>query len=95
MSARDAVEQLGARIGFGRLMQLAEEVWGERLNAQGLPPGARFAVGPCAGFMVPCTHPVLDQHGHCEVCCGSGRVTKWVAAMSTTAPAASREEGKL
>lgn len=84
MTARDQFEHqvvrfLGDQIGYGRTMQLAEEIWREKLTAQGLA-GGEHTTGPCAAFMVACSHPVRDANGHCEVCCGCGRVTKWVAA---------------
>lgn len=68
-----AVRQLGDRIGYGRIMQLAAQIWAEQ------QPGQQFAIGPAASAVVPCTHPVLDENRHCEVCCGAGHVTKWVA----------------
>ena len=73
MNERDAVKRLGDAIGYGYLMQLAEQIWGE------IQPGGQHTTGPAAFFMVPCSHPVLDAHGLCEVCCGAGRVTRWVA----------------
>lgn len=77
-SEEAAVRRLGDAIGYGRMMQLAEQIWRAKLVADGLPPGGEITTGPCAVFMVPCPHPVLDSNGHCEVCCGAGRVTKWV-----------------
>ena len=78
MTEREAVERIGAQIGYGRLMDLAEQVWGERLATEGRA-GGQHTVGPCADFIVPCTHPVRDVNDPCGVCCGSGRVTRWVA----------------
>jgi hypothetical protein len=78
------VRDLGDRIGYGRLMQLAQQCWREWAVARGLP-GSEFAIGPCAAFMVacPCPEGGLDASGHCEWCCGSGRVTERVLkAMS-------------
>lgn len=73
------VRTLGDEIGYGRLMQLAEQLWRAKAASQGLPPGGEITNGPCAAFMVPCPHTVKDANGHCEICCGCGRVTKWVA----------------
>lgn len=73
------VSDLCEQIGYGRVMQLAEELWGAKARADGIP-GSEITTGPCAVMMVPCPHPVRDDNGHCEVCCGAGRVTKWVAA---------------
>jgi hypothetical protein len=73
------VRQLGDRIGYGRLMQLAEEQWRAVLVDSGLE-GGEFSVGPCAAELVPCPCPPADADhaGHCPWCCGVGRVTKRV-----------------
>lgn len=72
------VRELGDRIGYGRMMQLAEQIW------RTLPYGDKGAhsVGPCVGLLVKCPHPKngRDKNGHCEWCCGSGRVTERVLA---------------
>jgi hypothetical protein len=81
---RNAVRQLGDLIGYGRMMQLAEQVWRSKLEPDGLA-GGEHTTGPCAVMMVPCPHPESgrDANGHCDWCCGSGRVTKKVLeAMS-------------
>jgi len=39
------VRELGERIGYGNLMQLASECWQESLKAKGLPSGGAFSVG--------------------------------------------------
>lgn len=75
---RRAVRELAEVIGYGRVMQLCEELWRDNLTAQGLQ-GGEITTGPCASAMVPCRHPVRDANGHCEVCCGAGRVTRWVS----------------
>lgn len=69
---RPLVKELGGKIGYGRMMQLAEQIWHE------ITPGAEHTTGPCGAFMVSCHHPFKDENGHCDVCCGSGRITKWV-----------------
>lgn len=73
----DAVCKLGDRIGYGRMMQLAEQLWRKKLKMSGLE-GGEHTTGPCAAFMVPCPHPkkAEDVNGHCDLCCGAGRVTK-------------------
>lgn len=80
----NAVRTLGDDIGYGRMMQLAEQLWRKRLG--GLQ-GGEHTTGPCAVFMVPCPHPEngQDANGHCDWCCGSGRVTKKVLAAMTGA----------
>lgn len=78
MSERDAAVWLGERIGYGRMMQLAEKLWRERLETDGLD-GGEHAAYCCASFLVSCacieqgTGPV-----GCDWCCGAGRVTKLV-----------------
>lgn len=73
-----AVDRLGSAIGYGRMMQFAEECWRELLERSG-GAGGEHTTGPCAAFMVPCecielgTGPV-----NCDWCCGCGRVTKHV-----------------
>lgn len=82
--ARDeehAVRELGDRIGYGRVMQLAEQIWNR------LTPGAAHSTGPCVAFLVrcPCPPSGRDSNGHCEWCCGAGRVTERVRrAMERT-----------
>lgn len=70
------VKSLGDDIGYGRLMQLAEEIWDE--FRPGI--GEAHSVGCCTCFLVKCPHPEInDDNIHCDWCCGSGRVTKRVA----------------
>jgi hypothetical protein len=77
-----AVSQLGRSVGFGRIMQLCQKLWREHLIEQGYPAGGEFVYGPCAVFMVECPHPVKDENGHCEICCGSGQITKGTAKLA-------------
>lgn len=80
-----AVRELGDRIGYGRLMQAAEDIW-RKIAIQEGTPGSEHTRGPCAAFVVRCPHlddghqGWLDKNGHCDWCCGAGRVTKRVAA---------------
>ena len=46
---REAVRRLGEQIGFGNMMHLASEVWGEVWGVKGI----NFRVGPCAALTVP------------------------------------------
>lgn len=78
------VRNLGDRIGYGRTMQLCEKLWGDKLHDSGLPRGGAHSTGPCVSMMVICLHEVKDDNGHCEICCGAGRVTKWVAKNMNT-----------
>ena len=79
MNAREEqeVRRLGEAIGYGRLMQLAEQIWSEKAKEQGTP-GSEHTTGPCAAFIVTCPHTFKDRNGHCDICCGSGRITRWV-----------------
>ncbi len=70
----EAVRELGKRI---RVMQAAERLWGDALEADGLPRGGAHSVGCCVAFLVPC--PGCTDHKTCDWCCGAGRVTKRVA----------------
>lgn len=73
---KEAVKAIGQRIGFGRVMQLAEECWREAAIALGTD-GGEHTCGPCAAFMVRCPCLDTDEPG-CDWCCGSGRVTERV-----------------
>lgn len=83
------VQAVGDRIGYGRTMQLAQQLWSETLASEGLPPGGAHSVYCCEAFLVPCpnsAHVIGDGH-KCDWCCGAGRVTKKVAwAMSKLVP---------
>jgi hypothetical protein len=70
----NAVRQIGELIGYGRTMQLCEEIWNRK------QPGGAHSVGPCVASLVPCPHPDngRDENGHCDWCCGSGRITRKV-----------------
>lgn len=73
---KNRVKSIGDDIGYGRLMQLAEEIWDEIRPGT----GAAHSVGCCTYFLVRCPHPEVDEENiHCDWCCGSGRVTKRVA----------------
>ncbi len=76
------IKELGERMGWGRVMQLSEECWRESSHANGFK-GSELTVGPCGFFMVPCPHTIKDDHGHCDICCGSGRITKGVLDIIT------------
>lgn len=71
----DAARRLGRRIGYGRMMQLGEQLWREVLAVDGLE-GAEHSTGPCVSFLVPCP---CRSASRCDWCCGAGRVTKRVA----------------
>jgi len=77
---KHAVRELGDRIGYGRLMQAAEEVWRDINRERGMP-GAEHTVGPCAAVLVPCPNcsDGLDEGESCDWCAGAGRVTHRVA----------------
>jgi hypothetical protein len=75
----DCVRSLGEHIGYGRLMQLAEQIWCKKAKEKGLD-GSEHTVGCCAWFLVDCPHLGLEEENNykCDWCCGSGRVTKKV-----------------
>jgi hypothetical protein len=79
------VQDLGDRIGYGRMMQLAQECWRESLVAQrypGFPPGMEFQYGPCVSETVPCG---CGHVSACDWCCGAGWLTKKVKALQDQA----------
>ena len=85
------VREIGRSIGYGRTMQLCEQLWREDLvEIHHLKPGGEHTTGPCAAMMVPCPCQKngRDANGHCDWCCGAGRVTKRVrkAIMATLGP---------
>jgi hypothetical protein len=77
----ELVREIGRSIGYGRTMQLCEQLWRKDLvEIHHLPPGGEFAHGPCVAMLVPCPCPKngRDANDHCDWCCGSHRVTKRV-----------------
>jgi hypothetical protein len=87
---REFAQETG--IGFGRLMQLGQQLWAEHLANCGYPTGGEFTVGPCAAELVDCqcvgrtarTEAELDNGGGfrgCDWCCCTRRVTKHVREM--------------
>lgn len=75
----EIARMVGDAIGYGRLMQLAQQAWRKKAKETGLDR-SEFSIGPCATFTVKCPHPEngKDKDGHCDWCCGSGWVTKRV-----------------
>lgn len=52
----NAVRQLGQHIGYGRTMQLCEQLW-RRMDQKGM----ELSVGPCAGMLVACPCPEVQS----------------------------------
>ena len=69
------VKALGDAIGYGRIMQLSEQLWRVALEAEDCA-GGEHSAGPAAAFLVPCGCVGADIL--CDWCCGTGRVTKRV-----------------
>lgn len=80
MEEERQVRELGQKIGFGRLMQLAQQEWEKALQAKDMPAGGSFVFGPCLSMTVPCG---CESPASCEWCCGSGRLTKHVHNIKT------------
>lgn len=80
LQEEEYVRETFTQLGFGRVMQIANKLWRETLEQQGLE-GGQFAIGPCETFTVKCHHPILDKHGHCDLCCGCGWITKGVQSI--------------
>ncbi|HEV7717186.1 MAG TPA: hypothetical protein VGO53_16430 [Steroidobacteraceae bacterium] len=82
-SEKDLIRKLGLTMGWGRMMQLAEECWREHLITSG-QAGGEHTCGPCAALLVPCVCAYgPDGPANCDWCCGSGRVTERVKAAAT------------
>lgn len=64
------VRALADRIGYGRVMQLCEQIWTSK------DPCGAISRGPCVGLLVPC--PCRKRGVSCDWCEGSGRVTQRV-----------------
>ena len=77
MAETDFVKAIGDVIGFGRVMQLAQQAWREVLIKKYDHPGGEFSIGPCVSLTVPCE----CKYGMCDWCCGSGWLTKHVKKM--------------
>lgn len=74
---REAVRSLGDNIGYGNMMDLAQECWRDVLASDNLA-GGEFAIGPCVSMTVPCG---CDSAKDCDWCCGSRWLTKHVKRM--------------
>ena len=70
------VKTLGEKIGYGRMMQLAQKLWRQALIDQGYPPGGEFVSGPCKALTVEC-----GCKSGCDWCEGSGWLTKKVKEL--------------
>lgn len=69
------------RMGYGRVMQIANQLWKERH-----PIGAH-SIGPCEVFMVSCD----CENSECDLCCGSGKITKGVKQLRSDLEAARKD----
>jgi len=69
------IKRIGDQIGYGRMMQLAQECWREVLIPQGLE-GGEFQSGPCVGMTEPC-----GCKGGCDWCAGALWLTKHVKTI--------------
>lgn len=80
--------ELCTRYGYGRIMQLASDLWGKLLKDQGIDSGGRLTVGTCAALLVQCV--CLDAEEEfppsCGWCCGTGTVTKAVRKLIENPP---------
>lgn len=77
---RSQVRAIGEAIGYGRTMQLCEQLWREKLTPHGMA-GGEHATYCCASMLVSCPGcaEARERGDHCDWCCGAGRVTKRVA----------------
>lgn len=78
----DLVRLIGDKIGYGRTMQLCEEIWHKKeIDAGREKFSGAHTTGPCRAFMVKCEHAIRDAAGHCDICCGAGRITRGVSLL--------------
>lgn len=91
---KQAVMDLGEKIGFGRIMQLARDCWRERLErVDPATVGGEFAYGPCVALLVTCgCVEAGGTPGGCDWCCGTGKVTQKVREAMPTPLKASDEK---
>lgn len=75
------LDALCKRKGYGYVMSTASKLWAKMLKAKMGYSGGAFVVGPCIAGTIPCTHPIKDKHGHCDICNGCGWITEGVAAV--------------
>ena len=80
---KEAVKDLGEVIGYGAMMQLAQECWRDADIARGFPPGMEHTCGPAAAETVPCgcREDNREDLSSCDWCCGCGWLTKKVKAL--------------
>lgn len=50
----DAVDALGAAIGYGALMSSAERAWRDKLTSTNMPAGGEHVAGPCRSTVESC-----------------------------------------
>ncbi len=76
-----AVAMLGKSIGYGRLMELAQQEWRRELQDGTGHVGGEFASGPCVALTVVCGCRYEEEVSRCEWCCGSGWLTRHVREL--------------
>lgn len=91
---KELIRKLGLAMGWGHIMQLAEECWREHLAAEGFA-GGEHTHGPCAALLVPCVCADGPGPGNCDWCCGTARVTKRVKEAALGAVMVERERAKV
>lgn len=74
MLDREAVKKLGEQLGYGRIMQLCEELWRDEIKSTA-HEGGEFTIGCDSAMLDECDCTVSNK---CDWCCGIGRVTEKV-----------------
>lgn len=78
------VKNLGERMGYGRLMQLSQELW-SRTQAEdeyaSHMAGSELITGPCAAMAVLCGCRYETESVSCDWCCGAGWLTRKVREL--------------
>lgn len=77
-----AVAMLGKSMGYGRLMELAQQEWRRELRNSNDVVGSEFAYGPCVALTVVCGCRYEESAtSSCDWCCGSGWLTRHVREL--------------
>lgn len=79
MAETRAVRELGTAIGFGRLMQLAQQEWRRIVAPDGFQ-GSEHSIGPCVIMTYVCGCRLNDKVS-CDWCKGAGWLTKKVREL--------------
>ncbi len=72
---KEFIKNVGDKMGYGRIMQLAQECWSDILKEEGFA-GGEFRIGPCVAMTVSC-----GCKTGCDWCGGSRWLTEHVKTI--------------